>query len=435
MMASLIDKDSSPSSTSLVDLFTVPTTQTVVDHSYWYAAHPANTITSDGPYQFNISAGPDYLHLSKNYLYLKLKIVTPEGEPLKATDKVGPINLLAKTFFKQVKVGINGKLAFDSGSMYAYRAFLETELNYSKDIKNERLRVALYEKDSVQHDSASNEGFKQRMEKFKESTVVELMAPLHCDLFLTDRLMISNTQIQLELHRNSDTFALLCFTDNSPSYKIVVEDMTWFVKKVQLTPSIHMAIEATLLKQPAKYPIRRVAMTKLQVGPGRMCTPFSSVFEGQIPRRIVVGFVATDAYFGNYKKCPFVFQNASVNEIYVHAGAHIYPREPLKTDFSRKFYARAYLHLIDTLGLPIENRTNNITLDDFEKSSCFFAFDLTPDECESDNWELVKEGSTSVHCTFAEAIKEPGLEMIVYAEFDNLAMIDRNRAIYFDYSV
>ena len=433
-MASLLDKDSSPSSTSLVDLFTVPTTQTVIDHSYWYAAHPVNTVTSDGPYQFTVSSGPDYLHLGKNYLHMKLKIVTPDGEPLKATDKVGSINLLGKTFFKQVKVGINGKVACDSGPMYAYRAFLETELNYNKDTKNEALKTALYEKDSVEHDNSSNEGFKLRMEKFKEG-VVELMAPLHCDLFLSDRLMISNTQIQLELHRNSDQFALLCFTDNCASFKIEVIDMTWYVKRVQLTPSIHLAIEATLLKQPAKYPIRRVAMTKLQIGPGRQSTPCSTIFDGQIPRRLIVGFVATDAYFGKYNKSPFVFGNNKVTEIYVRAGGDTYPREPLKTDFAKKFYARAYLHLIDTLGLPIENRTNNITLNDFEKSSCLFAFDLTPDESDSDSWELVKEGSTTVHCTFAEAIKDPGLEMIVYAEFDNLAMIDRNRAVYFDYTI
>ena len=128
-MAFLLDKDSAPSSTSLVDLFTVPTTQTVIDHSYWHVSHPVNTVTSDGPYQFNLSAGPDYLQLGKNYMYMKLKIVQPNGEPLAADTPVGPINLLGKTFFKQVKVGINGKTAFDSGPMYAYRAYLETELN------------------------------------------------------------------------------------------------------------------------------------------------------------------------------------------------------------------------------------------------------------------------------------------------------------------
>ena len=438
-MAQLLDKESTPSASSLINLFSVPPTQTVIDHSYWYAAHPVNTVTSDGPYQFHVSSGPDYLQLGKNYLYMKLKITKPNGTALTEDDCVAPINMLGKTFIKQVKVGVNGKLAFDSGSMYAYRSYLETELNYSSATKQDSMKPALYIKDEPANkiETEENVGYTERAKPFRLSKVVELMAPIHCDLFLADRLMLSNTQINLEIHRNSDQFSLLCFKTPpaDPSYKIKVEEMIWYVKRLQLTPSVHMAIESTIIKNPAKYPIRRVALTKIQIGPGRHNTPTSSVFDGQIPRRIILGFVETDSYFGSYRKSPFAFKHNDVSEIYVQAGGHTYPREPLKLDFENKFYSRAYLNLIDTLGLNNENRTNNITMDDFENHTCLYAFDLTPDESDADNWELIKDGTTTVHCTFAKAIKEPGLEMIVYAEFDNLAMIDRNRSIYFDYTV
>jgi hypothetical protein len=430
-MAQLLDGDSVQSGSTLVDLFSVPSTQTVIEHSYWYAAHPANTIPSEGPYQFNVSAGPEYLQLGKNYLYMKLQITTPDNEPIKTTDAVAPINLLAKTFLKQVKVSINGKLAYDSGSMYAYRVFLETELNYDQNVKRDALKAALYEKDTSKN--VTNPGFVARQNKFKDGAVVELMAPIHCDLFLTDRLMLSNTQIDLELHRNSDKFALISFKDPVPSYKLKVIDMVWYVKKMILAPSVHLAIETSLMKNAAKYPLRRVAMTKMQIGPGRQCTPFSSVFTGQIPRRIIIGFVDTINFFGNYATSPFVFEHNKITEIYVQAGGNNYPREPLKTDFDKNIYSRAYLHLLDTLGM--ENRSNNITMADFKTLSCLFAFDLTPDESDTECWELIKEGTTTVHATFAEPIKDPGLEMIVYAEFDNVAMLDRNRTVYFDYTV
>ena len=433
-MAFLLDRDSAPGATSLVDLFSVPTTQTVINHSYWYAAHPVNTITSDGPYQFNVSAGPDYLHLGKNYLCMKLRIVNSNGDALDDTASVAPINLLGKTFFKQVKVGINGKVAYDSGPMYAYRSFLETELNYNGEAKRNHLSAGLYERDGTQLETASNAGFIKRAAKFAGSNTVELIAPIHCDLFLSDRLLISHTQVQLELHRNSDKFALLSFNDNS-AYKIEVVDMVWYVKKIQLAPSIHMAIEATLMKNPVKYPIRRVVMTKLQIGTGRHCVPTSSIFEGQIPRRIVVGFVGTTNFFGAYNKSPFLFGHNNVSEIYIEAGGQNYPREPLKLDFPKKHYARAYLHLVDALGLMTENRTNDISLEDFENTRCLFCFDLSQDDADSTNWELIREGTTIVHCTFAEAIKDPGVEMVVFGEFDNVAMLDRHRTIYYDYTV
>ena len=104
-------------------------------------------------------------------------------------------------------------------------------------------------------------------------------------------------------------------------------------------------------------------------------------------------------------------------------------------NFGHNILARAYLQMFDTLGLSDENKAIWITVDDFKNSMCLFAFDLTPDESDSTHWELIKNGCTTVHCTFDEPIKDPGLEMIVYAEFYNLAMIDRNRTIYFDYTV
>ena len=322
--------------------------------------------------------------------------------------------------------------------MYAYRTFFETELNYNWGCKNTFLKSSGYLKDGPADkvDSNENTGFTTRVGLYKKSNVVELIAPLHCDLFTSDRLMISNTQIHVELHRNSDKFALMCFAAAAcPEYKIEVLDMTWYVKKMQLSPSVHLGIETALMKMPAKYPLRRVAMTKQQVGVGRQNTSTSSIFDGQIPRRVIIGFVDTDSYFGDYKKSPFVFKNNNVKEIAVHAGGQVFPREPLKLDFKNDFFSRAYMHLFDTLGLCDENTDNFITGSDFKHFMCFFAFDLTPDESDSNHWELIREGTTSVHCTFAEAIKEPGVEMIVYAEFDNLAMIDRNRTVYFDYSV
>ena len=95
-MAQLLDQDSTPSTNSLLDLFSVPPTQTVIDSSHWHAAYPVSTIQSDGPFQFSIAAGPDYMQLGKNYLYMKLKIVKPDGSKLGDADNVGPINLLGK---------------------------------------------------------------------------------------------------------------------------------------------------------------------------------------------------------------------------------------------------------------------------------------------------------------------------------------------------
>ena len=444
-MAQLIDKNSVPTTNSLLDFFTVPPTQTAIDSSYWHVAHPVHTIRSEGPFQFVLPGGPDYAHLARNYLYMKVKIVKPDGTAMAATaadaaaaahEAVGPINLFGKTFVKQVKLNLNGKLAYDSGDMYAYRAYLETELNYGTDAKNTVLTPSLYEKDTPADkvESAENTGFVKRATKFKNSTVVEIMAPIHCDLFAANKLLISNTHAHLEIYRNTDAFLLMCF-GTATAYKVEILDMLWYVKMLQLPGSVHLGVETALMRNPAKYPIRRVAITKVHISPGRKNTPTTSVFDGQLPRRIVIGFVDTNKYFGSYKTNPFMFENHNVTEISVHAGGNVYPREHLKMDYKLKHFARPYLQLMEALGFSDDNVGNAITPEDFSNYLCLYAFDLSPEQTDGPHWELVRDGTVTVHCQFADAIKDPGLEMICYAEFDNLLMVDRNRSVYFDYSV
>jgi hypothetical protein len=434
-MAQLIDKDSAPASNSLLEFFTVPPTSTVIESSYWHACRPVNTLTNSGPYKFMVPAGPDYLHLARNYLYLKFKIVKSDGVVDRDPD-IGTINAIGKTFVKQLKVYIEGKQVDDSGDMYAHRAMLETELNYGWPAKVSWLQGCLYAKDTPADkvDSKDNTGWAHRVSKLKNSAVVETMAPLHCDLFSVDKLMLSNAQIFIELYRNSDEFCLLGFDDEK--YKIEVVDMIWYIKKLQLLSSVHLGLETALMRMPAKYPIRRVVMSKIHVGGGRLTTPTNSIIDGQLPRRMIIGFVEPDAVVGNYKKSPFVFKHQNVTQICVHAGSQMFPREPLRMDYSKKQFTRPYMQLHDALGMIDENSGNWINMVDFYTCTCLYVFDLTPEQCADDpSWQLVKQGSVSVHAEFKEPIKDNGLEMIIYSEFDNLCMIDRNRNVYFDYSV
>jgi hypothetical protein len=62
------------------------------------------------------------------------------------------------------------------------------------------------------------------------------------------------------------------------------------------------------------------------------------------------------------------------------------------------------------------------------------AFDLTPDlsaNC-STHWNLVKNGSLRVEVGFTRALTET-INCIVYAEFDNVIEIDKNRNVIVDY--
>ena len=59
--------------------------------------------------------------------------------------------------------------------------------------------------------------------------------------------------------------------------------------------------------------------------------------------------------------------------------------------------------------------------------------DLTPDLGESDHYSLLKSGTVRLEITFAEALAHT-INVIVYAEFQNVLEIDRNRNVFFDFA-
>lgn len=121
-MSKLLDASSAPSTKSELDLFTVPPTQVAIRRTFWSEIQLQNPCTNEGPYEFKISPDMYMLDLSKNYIYFVARILKSDGKECKITKKadgtdegdlVLPINLLGKTFFRQVKMFLNGKLISD----------------------------------------------------------------------------------------------------------------------------------------------------------------------------------------------------------------------------------------------------------------------------------------------------------------------------------
>jgi len=440
-MAKIIDTMSFPGTKSELDLFNVPPTQVAVENSQWNEINLRNACTNTGPYEFHIGPNPQFLHLAKNYLFIDLRIVKENGNILLHADGnadrdplTGPINLIGKTFIRQVKLTLNGAEVFDSGDKYAYRAFLETELNYGYDAKNSHLQAALYFQDypHTDIDNNNNTGLATRARYFRSSNWVQVMAPIHCDIFSQNKYLINNIDLRLTLYRNSDAFCIM-----SPAaaqrYKIEVASMKWYVKGVDISKSVSLALERSLIQYSAKYPFRRVEIRTIHVNAGLRETPENAIFNGQIPRRLVVGCVDADAYHGTYGKSPFNFKNYNIDEVSITAAGQMYPAKPLTPDFPNNRYTHSFLQLFEGLGLSDDNGGNTVNMAKFKSGICVFAFDLSPDEDDNnDHWDLVKEGATTVRIHFADPVPAGGIEILVYGEFDNLLTINHTRNSFID---
>ncbi len=293
------------------------------------------------------------------------------------------------------------------------------------------LQLALFHKDTEFGTTAGNTGYATRSNRFSESKQVELFAPIHCQLFNTGRYLLRDTKIEVELHRNSNKFILMAPNANK-EYTCKVIDVSWHVWKVDLQESANLAIDQRLQKDTAKYPIRRVSMINTELNTKGRIVSVNNLFNGDLPRRLILGLVPSKNFAGSIDTNPFNFKHYNVNTIELRVGGK--EIKPLKIDFQNNNYGLAYLYLINGIGNGGADRGIDISYSEYKKGNTLFVFDLTPDGVDSDAMELIKSGTVNLRMTFDNNLDaEGGIELIAYAEFDGVTEIDFNRVVHNDY--
>lgn len=138
---------------SELDSFTLPATQTSIQSGKWVQYKPISPLTDDSPIEFVVPGhGEEYLDLAHTMLNLKAKIVKPDGTKLTEADAtVGPVNNWLHSLFSQVDIYLNQKLVSPQNNTYAYRAYIETLLNYDDGAKLSHLTAALWYSDKSGH--------------------------------------------------------------------------------------------------------------------------------------------------------------------------------------------------------------------------------------------------------------------------------------------
>ena len=157
---------------------------------------------------------------------------------------------------------------------------------------------------------------------------------------------------------------------------------------------------------------------------------------GQIPKRIVLGLVDIEAYNGSYRTNPFNFNHHNLTQVGVYVDGEQIPRKPLFLKFDAaggQNVIAGYQSLFSGIGKLSQDTGNQINRSDYGSGYTLFAFDLTPDHCPGDHFELIKQGNLRLELHFSEALANT-VNLIVYAEFQNVIEVDANRNVLYDYT-
>jgi hypothetical protein len=223
-------------------------------------------------------------------------------------------------------------------------------------------------------------------------------------------------------------------SEQGAAYKIKIVDCKLFIRKAKLSPSVFLAHAKALEIGNAKYPIRRVICKTFTIPRGNLDFTQENLFSGQLPTRLVIGCVDNDAFNGSYAKNPFNFKHYSLTQLKVFLDGQQQYVRPIEPNFAANNYIGAYMSLFSGTGKQQRDEGNDIQRDDFPRGYALYAFDLTPDQCESSgHFNLVKEGSVRIDLKFANALPNT-INVIAYAELENVIEIDRNRNVIFDFN-
>ena len=421
---------------SELDLFSLPTTQTSIEHAQWVEHQPVASIGTGGPIEFLLpGSGDHYLDLANTYLFVKAHVVRGDGGNLPPDAPVGPVNNWMHSLFSQVDVSLNGTLVTPSTNTYAYRAYIETLLSHGVEAKTSQLTSELWYKDTAGHMDATNDdnkGLLKRKGYVASSRIVDMMGRLHVDLFFQDRYLLNGVDVKIRLVQNKNAFALMAGGAN-PDFKISIDEAILFARKAKLNPAVQMGHVKALEKGTAKYPLRRVHCKVFSIPRGAMSHTHENVYLGVLPKRVVLCCVDNDAYNGTFAKNPFHAKHNKLNFLALYVDGQQVPAKPLQPKFGADgTYVRSYLNLFAGTGKVFQDEGNDITRQEFAEGYTLFAFDITPDCCDGPHFNLVHKGNLRVEMHFDDPLEQT-VNVIVYGEFESVLEIDRNRNVVYDY--
>ena len=131
-MATLVHPSSAESTTSQLDLFSVPPSQTSLEEGSFTEYHPVSVLTSTGSIEFTISAeNSNYIDLAN----VRASVTTAAGADLEKNAEIAPECNFLHTLWTQVDVYLNGSLVTQSNNNYPYRAYIENLLSFGQEAK------------------------------------------------------------------------------------------------------------------------------------------------------------------------------------------------------------------------------------------------------------------------------------------------------------
>lgn len=415
-------------------LFDQQAVQTDILSSHIVDYHP-RTAENAGPIEFVIpGSSEEYIDLSYAMLDIKFKILQADGKDIEAAHKVGINNLPLATLFRDVSLTIAEQQVEGGQNDYSYKAYFNAMTQFHPAAQKSHMQTIGWHKDEAgKFDDVTNEGFVARQRLINESKVCQLFGPLDLDFFRQSRYLLSNTDMRLKLTLNKPEFLLnahAAVTD----FKIHVEDITFYVRRVMVNPSVIKGHMIGLNTQNALYPVQHTKLITFTVPKDQKSFMKDGLFPSEAPKLIIVSMVDNTAYNGDITKNPYHLKHYNLREIALRVNGVSHPGQPYRPDFSTYQFAREYADMMNAFGYFNKDDTNGLTMKEYKSGYTFFAYDLTADNDITASYRQANvPHNIRLDLEFKRVLAQT-INVLIYAVFDSTIEITKLRDVILHYN-
>ena len=441
----------------MLDLFRVPPT----DISYVsYRMVPISPFTTGiNPVDFQIDPQEDFIDLSRSYFEIRWTVKKSDGNNTANTDKTYFVNNLAHSLFKQISVRLNGTLISPQTDTYAYKAYLETLLNYNRDdgetilkpqgwnnVINipDALNANQQDQTNAAFDALSEENqavvkaFQKEVKEFSGGVSKVLSFVPHIEVFHLSKLLIPGVQIGIKLYFNSPDFWSMRYT-GAVALRLQEADikLKLYLCQVKVNDSVYRELMSTVEsgRQMVAYPTVRSEIRTYNIQNDTRHVEINNPFHNRLPNMVIVGLVESAAFNGDVGKYPYSFKTFNLSSIKQLVRGESYPYEELDlVHNSGSTDLRGYRQFLQATGSLCKSRGNMVRADDWGhgKHCTLFVYENAANGCL--NSPILNPQLSGEIKLVLEFGANPGdnLTAIVYGEFENKLEIDSNKTVQYD---
>ena len=442
MTALALHKASASAVNDSLQLFDLPPTDTSMTAARMLELTPISQ--GINPMEFVVPGVDAFIDLSHSYFTMKLRLRKQNGTDLADGELLYPANNLAHTLINQLTCHLNGTLISPQNDSYAYKAYLETVLNYSEKEGHTLLRPQGWF--PTQHEmmttgldfptpltannldsatphahyaalSRTNKAVvllsKQEQVPYQGGTVRTLVFKLHSELFQLNKPLVPRVEIKLR------------FTFNSPDFFLNGKGVAFKT----LDTSRHSRREV------AKYSTVRSEIRVFSHAANQMEFNEGNLYQGRVPDRIVVGLLHTLSYHGDVAYPPFSFQKFGLSQIEQLVRGEVYPAGALELNHNNthKDLEGYFLFLMASEAWR-KGQASMVEPEMWGGAGCctLFMFDNVPNgAADSTLMNPRQDGDLRIRFKLGATVNRV-INVLLYAEFENVLEIDGNGAVIYN---